>query len=292
MVKINSRNMRDKEYPYQKLAGVRRIVVVGDSFVFGWGVEVDETVTELLETKYLKGVEILNMGVSGYCANQEVERLKTEGVRFEPGLVLFFTLGYPSICPSEFQFDGDKMFWGSVHWPRNTLRERIRSFLGKNVYLYWLFERGYSLFTKLWIGESRLPRSHAASPSVIVNEGLKVLSDLRDVAGEKNFIPIVLYIPEKAELRDGIDSTTEHALKLLEDYCRKEKWGFLDLTVPLKQYWRSEKKLPYFRYDDHWNVDGHRAVAQAVANYLKNKNFLAPVHFKSDFGVASHYSNY
>ena len=56
MVKINSRNMRDKEYPYQKLPGAKRIVAVGDTFAFGWGVEVDETVTELLETKYLKDV--------------------------------------------------------------------------------------------------------------------------------------------------------------------------------------------------------------------------------------------
>src|SRR5687767_11443699 len=38
-VRINSRGLRDREFAYSRTPGRQRCLVLGDSFVFGWGVE-------------------------------------------------------------------------------------------------------------------------------------------------------------------------------------------------------------------------------------------------------------
>ena len=219
------------------------------------------------------------MGVPGYCGNQEVERLKTEGVRFEPDLVLFFTYEYPNVCRGEVHFEGDKMYWGRV--PRNTFR-KVLSFVGKNVYLYWPLHLGYDMLRDAVTRSLEIWPAEEPKPFDLANEALEVLSAPRDVVREKNFTPIVLYIPTKTALSYEMDPTIKKTVKLIEAYCQKEQWGFLDPNVPLKEYWVSEKKFPYFQYDEHWNIHGHRAVAHAVARYLRDKSFLEPAYFKLD----------
>src|SRR2546430_1564409 len=48
-VKINSLGMRDREYSVEKPKGTYRILVLGDSYTFGSGVQADETYAKLLE---------------------------------------------------------------------------------------------------------------------------------------------------------------------------------------------------------------------------------------------------
>lgn len=88
---INSKGLRDREYPYQKPAGVKRILVLGDSFAWGYGVGDEHIFTEVLEEKLASGEqkwEVINAGVSGYGTDQEYLFLKNEGLKYEPDIVL------------------------------------------------------------------------------------------------------------------------------------------------------------------------------------------------------------
>ena len=91
--RINSLGLRGRETTYQKPDGTFRIVVVGDSRTFGWGVPIDQHFTTLLEG-YFRKVEVINLGVSGYGIDQELLRLRQEGFRFEPDLVLAYVAHY------------------------------------------------------------------------------------------------------------------------------------------------------------------------------------------------------
>jgi hypothetical protein len=66
-VKTNSMGFRDREFAPQKPAKMR-IVTLGDSFTFGWGVNAEESWPKLLE-EHLKStgvdVEIANLGRPG-----------------------------------------------------------------------------------------------------------------------------------------------------------------------------------------------------------------------------------
>ncbi len=107
--------------PTRNLAGVFRILVIGDSFVFGaGGVEASNRFADIL-AKSAKNVEVINTGVPGYGADQEYLYLKTEGLKYHPDLVLLcafyndFSESFSTINPSigrpkgYLSLDGDQL---------------------------------------------------------------------------------------------------------------------------------------------------------------------------------------
>ncbi len=92
-IEYNSRGLRGPERPYAKAPGVYRVVVLGDSFVEGYSVADRDRVTEQLE-QLLDGAagpgraEVIAFGTAGYSTDQELLWLESEGVRYEPDLVI------------------------------------------------------------------------------------------------------------------------------------------------------------------------------------------------------------
>ena len=86
-VKINHLGLRDKDYGYHRQPGKQRILVLGDSFVWGMGVEMEQAFTEVMERR-LDHVEVINAGVPAYGTDQALLWLETEGWRYQPDLVI------------------------------------------------------------------------------------------------------------------------------------------------------------------------------------------------------------
>lgn len=92
-VSTNSFGMRDDEFPLEKPEKSIRILVLGDSFTFGLGVEQSAIYPEQLE-RILNREEaefhysVLNGGVGGYNTEQELKWLKEKGLAFEPDIVI------------------------------------------------------------------------------------------------------------------------------------------------------------------------------------------------------------
>ena len=91
-VELNSHGLRDDEIPYNKPAGEKRILVLGDSVTFGWGVSQGETFSDRMEylLNELPGErwQVINSGVNGYNTEQEATYLRIEGMRYSPDFVL------------------------------------------------------------------------------------------------------------------------------------------------------------------------------------------------------------
>lgn len=93
-VKTNSRGMRESyEYKIEKSDGSVRIVGIGDSGMFGWGLDQDLDYLALLEQSLRTSrsdtrVEILNFGVPGFNTQQEVEILRDRGLEYTPDIVI------------------------------------------------------------------------------------------------------------------------------------------------------------------------------------------------------------
>lgn len=97
---INRYGLRDYAYPIDKPQSVFRIIVIGDSIGFGYcnessTLKIDDTFPKVLErdlNKHSLGpyrrVEVINLSVSGYDTEQEVEFLRTKGVALQPDLVI------------------------------------------------------------------------------------------------------------------------------------------------------------------------------------------------------------
>lgn len=91
--RINSKGLRDDETSYEKPQGKFRIVLLGDSRTFGFGVPIEKHFTTLLEGHF-KDVEVINMGVGGFGVDQELLFLRSEGFRYRPDLVLAYVAHY------------------------------------------------------------------------------------------------------------------------------------------------------------------------------------------------------
>jgi len=90
--RINAQGMRaDRDYGYEKPAGVRRIICLGDSFTAGYEVEQQETFASVLERGLASRgyrVEVLNAGVSGFSTAEELLYLERELWRYQPDVVV------------------------------------------------------------------------------------------------------------------------------------------------------------------------------------------------------------
>jgi hypothetical protein len=85
---INRLGYRGREYPPAHAPGRTRLVMLGDSVTFGFGVRDDETFSAVLESLD-PGLEVVNLGVQGYGTDQELLKLRKEGLAYRPdGVVL------------------------------------------------------------------------------------------------------------------------------------------------------------------------------------------------------------
>ena len=93
---INSLGLRDYEFPTKKPANTRRILMVGDSFTEGEGVELNETFSKVLERtlKARQGsvinYQVINAGCGSYSPLLEYLYLKNSGLNLSPDIVLLF----------------------------------------------------------------------------------------------------------------------------------------------------------------------------------------------------------
>lgn len=92
-VRINSHGLRGADFPVQKPPGVARVLVVGDSFAFGYLLPEEESLPALLQ-ETLDGprgagrVQVINAGIPGYGIFNERAFLERVGLGFEPDVVV------------------------------------------------------------------------------------------------------------------------------------------------------------------------------------------------------------
>src|SRR5438093_367432 len=102
---INSLGMRSPERPLAKRRGTFRVVGIGDSVMFGWGVAAAETYLSILERDLEarfagRRFEVWNLAVPGYNSVQEVESFAEKVDRLEPDLVIVGWVGNDMDLPN------------------------------------------------------------------------------------------------------------------------------------------------------------------------------------------------
>lgn len=149
-ITINSKGLRDGEYSFDR-NDKKRILVLGDSFAWGFGVTEKERFSELLESK-LGNSEIFNAAVAGYSTDQQFLYYVNEGYKFNPDIVLLL------FCENDFIGNNvDKIYWynkpkftvdndsfvlTNVPVPELSFYQKLRRFLsGKSYFLSFMIKR-------------------------------------------------------------------------------------------------------------------------------------------------------
>jgi hypothetical protein len=117
--RINGQGMRaDREYRHEKPQGLRRIVVLGDSFTIGYEVDVEQTYAMVLERELRRrgvNVEVINAGVSGYSTAEAELYLERELIKYDPDAVVygFYPNDFSDNIRSDlFRLEGDRLVTG------------------------------------------------------------------------------------------------------------------------------------------------------------------------------------
>jgi hypothetical protein len=93
VVHINNQGLRaDRDYPFEKPFGVRRIAIFGDSYFLGYEAAPDDVAATRLEADLRSSkcpVEVLNFAVSGFGTGEMLRTLEAAGLSFDPDVVIF-----------------------------------------------------------------------------------------------------------------------------------------------------------------------------------------------------------
>lgn len=93
VTRINSVGLREHLLPSQtKKPKEKRIIVTGDSSIYGWGLRDNETyavvLERLLRSRFKVPVEVVNLGVPGYSTEQTIRLLNKVGWQYDPDLII------------------------------------------------------------------------------------------------------------------------------------------------------------------------------------------------------------
>jgi hypothetical protein len=274
-VSISEQGLRDREYAFERTPGRRRMLVLGDSFAWGFGVEQDEALSEILERKH-PDWEILNTGVSGWGTDQQLLFFRERGLRWRPDVVLLLfhpndvednaaasRYGYPK---PRFVLRDAGLELTHVPVPPLSWRRRLERVLMQTSYLY---NRANAAWWALGrAGEA----ARAAFVPVAGAEGggepeagdfaltRALLGELAREVAESGARLVVVGVPAPAPLR------RELALALQ---------GLSVPYRPLDAAFRGRSREEWkFAHDPHWNAAGHVIAAGAVDDFLVELGIL------------------
>jgi lysophospholipase L1-like esterase len=247
-VQINSDGLRDKEYPVSRNDS-HRIIFLGDSLTFGWGVEQDDTFQAVLEgiLSKTRPTEIINFGTGNYNTEQEVNLFLEKGLKYKPDqVVLFFFINDAEETPkpSRLSFLEHSEFI-SFYWSKT--RAFLNNFSHTKDYtryysdLYAENAKGWMRAREAFSLLNRVCRENGIKLQVIMLPELHVLNDY---PFKKEYGLVSRFLEEQ-----GIDH-----LDLTPSFSREENPGRLWVAPD----------------DAHPNALGHRLIAEYALNFIES----------------------
>ena len=89
MGRANAKGWRDRERSYDNSDARYRILVMGDSQVFGYTVPEDAQFTRRLEDRLRReetNAEVINISYPGWSIDQQLVAFRREGIRYRPDM--------------------------------------------------------------------------------------------------------------------------------------------------------------------------------------------------------------
>ena len=262
-VTINSQGLRGaREYAKEPPDGIRRILVFGDSTVFGEEVDDHESVPAILETK-MTGVEVLNLGVHGYGVGQAALRLEEEGFALEPDLVVVVYLTYGFLRDRLLNFFHAKPTFQLEEGALRIANVPVPEFSREP----WIVRHSYAV---AWMWGRSIQRKPITSRSLRDQLALTsaILDRIQASCSDRGVALTLVHITAWHTLeRVDTDAVERRRIPLIRRMLRERDVDFLDLFPFLhEQYLQfgSELVAPH----GHWNARGNRLIADQIAAHL------------------------
>ena len=249
-VAISAQGLRDRDYPPAPPAGRTRILMLGDSLTFGWGVPGDLTYSKIVERMLRTAghdVEVINTGVGNYNTEMQVAYFLERGAKLQPHtVVLNYFINDAEPTPSY----GEKSF----------LAEHSRAY----VYFASRFD---AVLRQVGIGERTDWKTYYAA-LYEGPEGIgRVAAAVERLAAYCRENGIKLMLANYPELRNPADYPFPQVDALVERIAKDNRIAYLPM-LPAVRHLPAES-LWVTRPDPHPSVAAHEAFAKALFRALE-----------------------
>lgn len=301
---INAKGFRDKEILLDKPLGEFRIVALGESTVFGQGINYGRRFTEIIENS-LEDVEVINMGVWGFGSDQSLLQLERDGLRFKPNAVILFVIqdffercktyqrlqaikprfvlnnNKDDIILQGMDFIKDKFFTNippeiPQQHSDNSLKRLLPSFFERSSLFALLSSKKKILVGQEMIANIERSRWRSIDKQVAQNMQKGIAYNDRDF---ERFIFLMLKRYQKI-CKDNsmdfilvyIDADGGYFLKYFVASCRDLGIKYLDLSDTL--FKASNTRPLRFNVDPHYNEFTHQVIGEYASEYLAKEHNL------------------
>lgn len=275
----------------------RRLLVIGDSFTFGVGVDAEDALPGRLADRLGPGWWVRNGGVGGYGPLRSSRLLIRRQASWRPDVVVHaLYLGNDLEDPRPDRF----LRWPDVRDGRMVAPGRphlvqLRLWLRTHSHLYaFLRTRLYGLYRRSGLarhGQYLEPVGLAEWPPMITEvgwpAGQEALRAVRDWARERGVRYLVVLVPAKYHVedeswrlyrdawrRDDAAFDRDHAARVVGAWLGENGVPFVDLTTTFRTTAAGGARL-YYPVDRHWTAKGHELAAETIARELAARDWLA-----------------
>lgn len=243
----NRDGFRDREH--RPDARTPAVLVLGDSYVWGYDVEQDRRFTDLLQAKR-PDLAIYNMGVSGYGTDQELLLLERFVARYRPALVMVVFTPVNDFADNAaavtnggyakpyFRVTGGRLELRGVPVPELPRLRWARHILLRHSYLARL-------------AAAREPAVEQPQPQAGLT--LRLLLAMRDRAREAGAEFLVVLLGDSEDVTPGL---------------ARAGCPYVSLHAVTVKDGRFNPETTFPTHGRHWNVEGHRRVADVLRPHL------------------------
>lgn len=252
--RTNNLGFRDPRRELRKTGDVRRVLLFGDSQVFGWGVAEGERFSDLAGAA-LPTVEVWNLGVPGYGLDQEILANERDAGPLDADIVVLY-LSEATLHRLSFShiFGLYKPYFtitgGSgldLHPPGRNLGRTLLYRAPRWLFLPYFVDRQLAVLDDRF-GRSRKLESEPGSHLLLIERLLDRALSTAHERGQRLALALALPPPTREPI---------------EQFCAVRSVAWISLELP-----GDRRDLIYGKDDPHWNAKAHAVIAEELVPFL------------------------
>jgi lysophospholipase L1-like esterase len=264
---VNSLGMRGAEASAAKPTDAYRILLLGDSVAFGWGIEEQDTLSAQLQARLHAPVgqrlEVWNAGVPGYATWHELAYLTEKGAALRPDLVVLAFLFN--------DVDGNSEAAQTEPLGLSRLGQALTLWTRRSAFLCFLRNKALEF------------RLKTLNPCQGPNCWEATQVDLDGLAAQANRLGsrlVLVSFPMRLQLEPNAEpgyydralgsNPQQNYQDVIARLCRERRIPYLDL-LPAFQQAMAQQPSTLFLDADHPNAAGSRVAAQAMAEFIEKQ---------------------